>query len=217
MAVQLGRWQAAPKSDANETEILVELTDTMLDRYGVLTRGSVAAESIPAGFQSVYQVLGAMELNSAVRRGYFVEGLGAAQFAIPGAVDRLRQADTAPHRSLLIAACDPANPWGAALPWPQSDGHRPSRSAGALVVLDNGAPVLYLGHGSRSATTFGNPDQNRLGSAFRLVSDAVDAGRLPAVTITKINDEPSLNATRFHTAFQLGGFTMSPSGWRHRR
>jgi ATP-dependent helicase Lhr and Lhr-like helicase len=128
---------------------------TLLERHGVLTRGAVAAERMPGGFGAVYPVLRAMEETGQCRRGYFVEGLGAAQFALPGAVDRMRAlaADPRPadpfavgadpdnsERTVVLAAADPAQPYGAALPWPSRPGetaaaHRPGRKAGAVVVL----------------------------------------------------------------------------------
>src|SRR5204863_1799263 len=132
--------------------------ETFLERHGVLTRGALDTERVAGGFAGIYRVLRAMEDSGRCRRGYVVDGLGAAQFAVPGAVDRIRalsRADGSPvgePTSLVLAATDPAQPYGAALPWPATVGeakHRPGRKAGALVVLADGAPALYVERGGR--------------------------------------------------------------------
>ena len=160
-----GRWAAVPARDADPTRRALAAADVLLDRYGVVTRGAVAAERVAGGFAGVYPVLKAAEESGRARRGYFVEGLGAAQFALPGAVDRLRtQARTGdtgerdPRTALVLAATDPANAYGAALPWPEaarpedgSRGHQPARKAGALVVLVDGGCVLYVERGGPHA------------------------------------------------------------------
>jgi ATP-dependent Lhr-like helicase len=117
-----GRWSRLPQPDTDPTRRAVALSDVLLDRYGVVTRGAVVAEGVSGGFSAVYPVLKAAEESGRVRRGYFVEGLGAAQFAVPGAIDRLRSqyrtSQEATTSALVVAATDPANPYGAALPWP---------------------------------------------------------------------------------------------------
>jgi ATP-dependent Lhr-like helicase len=113
-----GRWSLLPAVETDPTVRAAALAETLLDRYGVLTRGAVVAEDVTGGFAGVYRVLSAFEDAGRVRRGYFVEGLGAAQFTTAGAVDRLRAGDGGPDRTLVLAAADPANPYGAALPWP---------------------------------------------------------------------------------------------------
>src|SRR5581483_6854317 len=124
-----GRWSLLPPPGGDPTVRAHTLAVTLLDRHGVLTRGAVAAEHVPGGFAAIYQVLRAMEESGQCRRGYFVEGLGAAQFALPGAVDRMRAlanplnaaAGERPRNALtavVLAAADPAQPYGAALPWP---------------------------------------------------------------------------------------------------
>jgi ATP-dependent Lhr-like helicase len=120
----------------------------LLDRHGVVTRESVLAEDVPGGFAGVYPVLRAMEETGAVRRGYFVAGLGGAQFALPGAIDRLRSVRDPAGDAVLttLAAADPAQPYGAALPWPEAAGGQ--RSAGAYVVLDR-RPAVFLERGRR--------------------------------------------------------------------
>jgi ATP-dependent Lhr-like helicase len=144
------------------TERAAALAAQLLERYGVLTRDAVLAEDVPGGFSAVYGVLRAMEESGRARRGYFVEGLGGAQFAVPGAVDRLRavrRADVAGEdaRPRVLAATDPANPFGAALEWPSpshENRHLPKRAAGAHVVLAGGRLLAFLERGGRSLLTF---------------------------------------------------------------
>ena len=134
----------------------------LLDGYGVVTRDTVASESLPGGFSAVYPVLREMEERGRVRRGYFIEGLGGAQFCIPAALDRLRaergdpSGDAPPSAALILAAADPANPYGASVAWPRwsDEDRRPlTRSAGAYVVLIDGEPVVYLSAGGKSLDT----------------------------------------------------------------
>jgi CRP-like cAMP-binding protein len=124
--------------------------ELMLERYGIVTRETVLAEGVPGGFASLYAELGNLELLGTARRGYFVEGLGGAQFALPGAVERLRSLPFEDGSFLLLAATDPANPYGASLPWPKpSSGRRPARAPGAHVLMRDGAPVVYVERGGR--------------------------------------------------------------------
>jgi ATP-dependent Lhr-like helicase len=160
----------------------------LLDRHGVVTREAVLAENAPGGFAAVYPVLKAMEEAGKVRRGYFVAGLGAAQFAMPGAVDRLRaRRDDEDDDVVILAAADPAQPYGAALPWPETAG-RPSRSAGAFVVLVDGAPSVFVERGGRTLATFEGADA-------AIWSDAVAAlvkdGRLRRVELRQIDGVPA--------------------------
>src|SRR5262249_12238743 len=148
-----------PAPSPTETAHAVALQ--LLDRFGVVTREAVRAEGVPGGFAGVYPVLRALEESGRARRGWFVAGLGAAQFALPGAVDRLRAHRTVDEddtsRVLVLAATDPAQPYGAALSWPEHGG-RPSRAAGAYVVLVDGECALYLERGLRSMLTFTGVD-----------------------------------------------------------
>ena len=122
----------------------------MLERYGIVTRETVLAEGVPGGFSTLYGELGNLELLGTARRGYFVEGLGGAQFALPGAVERLRSLPEADGRLPVLAATDPANPYGASLPWPKREGgRRPARAPGAHVLLRDGEPVVYVERGGR--------------------------------------------------------------------
>ena len=177
-----------PPATRTSTRRAVAAADALLDRYGLVTRGAAVGERIAGGFAAVYPVLKAAEESGRARRGYFVEGLGAAQFALPGAVDRLRSQARPldvrdPSPALVLAATDPANPYGAALPWPPAAvpptpvasgtdagagtagagtsgaptagrGHQPGRKAGALVVTVDGACVLYVERGGRTLLSF---------------------------------------------------------------
>ena len=181
----------------------------LLDRHGVLTREAALAEGVEGGFAGVYTILRALEERGEVRRGYFVAGLGGAQFALPGAVDRLRafrEVDrpppaagndpwdepgvvAAPAPALVLAATDPAQPYGAALPWPDSTG-RPARAAGAMVVVGDGAPLVYLERGGRSLVTFepGREQPRRWADALtRLVKD----GRVGKLELATIDGTPT--------------------------
>ncbi len=178
------------------TEAVHALCEQLLDRHGIVTREGVLAEGVPGGFASVYPVLRAMEEAGRVRRGWFVAGLGAAQFALPGAVERLR-VERAPRRpasgeptAMVLAATDPAQPYGAALAWPDCPGGRPARTAGALVVLVGGDPAAYLERGGRSLLTF---PAGRAGTTAWL--DALVAlvkdGRLRRLQIARIDGQPA--------------------------
>jgi ATP-dependent Lhr-like helicase len=161
-------------SGANVTERLHSEAGVLLQRHGVLTREAVVGEAWPGGFASLYPVLRAMEESGRIRRGYFVEGLGGSQFALPGAVDRLRSLRDSGGRVMALAATDPANAYGAVLPWPESDG-RMSRAAGAYCVIDDGRLVLFLERGGRSLLTSG---EVQLAHLQALIAIATNAGRV---------------------------------------
>jgi ATP-dependent helicase Lhr and Lhr-like helicase len=172
-----GRWSLVAEligSGTSPTERLHAEAGVLLQRHGVLTREAVVAEGWPGGFASLYPVLRAMEESGRIRRGYFVEGLGGSQFALPGAVDRLRSLREPERGIVALAACDPANAYGSVLPWPRSDG-RMARAAGAYCVLDAGELVLYLERGGRSLMTNGDiqPDHVRA-----LIGVATNAGKV---------------------------------------
>ena len=161
----------------------------LLERHGVLTREAVLGEGAPGGFAGVYGVLRALEESGKVRRGYFVDGLGAAQFALPGAVERirdLREVGREPS-ALALAAADPAQPYGAALPWPESSG-RPSRTAGAFVVLVDGEAAAFLERGARSLVTFGAAEGRAWIDAL---SSLVKDGRLRRIELSRIGGAPA--------------------------
>jgi len=246
-----------------------------------VTRGAVVAEGTPGGFAGVYRVLATLEETGRIRRGYFVEGLGAAQFASAGAVDRVRgfagrpDQEQGPGRGLVLAAADPANPYGAALPWPDrgsanpgstggggaggrglqlqtgtaaaadavwpgaaeptsgaeatpvsmatagtnaaaADRHRAARRAGALVVLVDGAAVLYAERGGRSLLSF-TADRDALDVAATALAERVASGRIGSLTVTRIDGAEALTVGGpVPEALTGAGFTMTPRGLRLR-
>ncbi|MFP5416555.1 MAG: ATP-dependent helicase [Actinomycetes bacterium] len=217
-----GRWSVWPTASVEATEALATTSEILLDRYGIVTRGSVQAEGIEGGFAGVYKVYSAAEDAGRLRRGYFVEGLGAAQFATTGAIDRLRgigRSGAGPGASdaVVLAASDPANPFGAALPWPDSGDHRPGRKAGALVVLDAGRLVAWLERGGRTALTW-SIEPDALASAASALAGLVRSGRLAALTIEKVDGVAALGSDHPFVAALLGaGFHQVPRGARLRR
>jgi len=172
-----GRWSLVADlvgSGANTTERLHSEAGVLLQRHGVLTREAVVGEGWPGGFASLYPVLRAMEESGRIRRGYFVEGLGGSQFALPGAVDRLRSLRESGGGVIALAATDPANAFGTVLPWPHTDG-RMARAAGAYCVVDDGRLVLFLERGGRSLLTNGKVE---LGHLQALIAIATRAGKV---------------------------------------
>ncbi|WP_431880799.1 Lhr family helicase [Micromonospora chalcea] len=224
-----GRWSRLPERDSDPTRRAAALADLLLERHGVVTRGAVVAEQVTGGFAGVYPVLSALEERGAARRGYFVEGLGAAQFAVPGAVDRIRAlADDSQGRggpAVVLAATDPANPYGAALPWPErvvdsgdgaapATGHRAGRKAGALVVLVGGDVVLYVERGGRTILSF-TDDTDTLGAAGKALADAVHSGALGAISVERADGE-AVHASPLRDALTAAGFRATPRGLRLR-
>ncbi|BCL16335.1 DEAD/DEAH box helicase [Micromonospora sagamiensis] len=227
-----GRWSRLPERDTDPLRRAAALADLLLERHGVLTRGAVVAEQVTGGFSAVYPVLSGLEERGAARRGYFVEGLGAAQFAVPGAVDRLRAlADTADGTRtrggapLVLAATDPANPYGAALPWPErvvdsgdgtapATGHRAARKAGALVVLVDGELVLYVERGGRTILSF-SAEAEALTGAAKALADAVHSGALGAISVERADGE-AVHASPLRDALTTAGFRATPRGLRLR-
>src|SRR5579884_169036 len=196
VAREVGLTGAAP----DPTTATVAVAETLLERYGVLTREAVRAEGVPGGFASVYPVLRAMEESGRVRRGYFVAGLGGAQFSVPGAVDRLRAArsgaDEGDPPALVLASTDPANPYGAALPWPVRG---PQRAAGSYVVTVDGAACLYLERGGRSLVALRPLDGTWEGVAVAALAGLVEDGRLPRLSVARFDAalEPHLRQADF--------------------
>ena len=241
-----GRWSRLPERDHDTTRRTHALAEALLDRHGVVTRGAVVAERAPGGFSAVYTVLKAFEEAGRVRRGYFVEGLGAAQFAAPGAVDRMRALAAAKPagdtplwetpvpggwdahtsrqrqrrdeaRAVVLAATDPANPYGAALPWPEREaegGHKPARKAGALVVLVDGTLVLYVERGGKTLLSFSS-DDSCLPPAVDALALAVRDGALGKLTVTKADGEAALTSP-LGLALEAAGFRPTPRGLRLR-
>jgi ATP-dependent helicase Lhr and Lhr-like helicase len=287
-----GRWSLLPGADPDRTRRLHALARTLLARHGILTRGAVAAERVPGGFGALYPVLRAMEEAGHCRRGYFVEGLGGAQFALPGAVDRMRAmaadsvapAAAAPAAAAgpaaaapaaaqeepprfpgsppprpawprdawprdawprdarprdarhgdarhgdagrspgpavtVLAAADPANPFGSALPWPARPGevpgaHRPGRKAGALVVLSGGHLVLYVERGGKTLLSW-TGDPAVLVPAAAGLADAVRGGALGRLTVERA-DGSGVYESPLAQALADAGFRPTPRGLRLR-
>jgi ATP-dependent Lhr-like helicase len=285
-----GRWSLLPDPDPDRTRRLHTLARTLLARHGILTKGAVVAERVPGGFGALYPVLRAMEEAGQCRRGYFVEGLGGAQFALPGAVDRMRAlaadmagtgetastagpgaagpmaaagasgavpaaggpvpaadatgaggwpviqsapaggwpesparqdgpGEPAGPRVTVLAAGDPANPYGAALPWPARPGevpgaHRPGRKAGALVVLSGGDLVLYVERGGKTLLSW-TADPAVLVPAAAGLAEAVRGGALGRLTVERA-DGSGVYESPLAQALADAGFRPTPRGLRLR-
>ena len=232
-----GRWSLLPERETDPTRRAHAAAEALLDRHGIVTRGAVMAEHTPGGFAAVYPVLKAYEETGRCRRGYFVEGLGGAQFAMPGAVDRMR-AMTQPRRepspwqpavpggwrerkprqddaALVLAATDPANPFGAALPWPDHPGtHRPGRKAGALVVLVDGELALYVERGGKSLLSWSD-DPACVQPAADALALAVRDGMLGKLAVERADGEAVLTSP-LGVALEQAGFRPTPRGLRLR-
>ena len=231
---------SSAESAASGPERRRALAELLLERYGIVTREQVLAEGIKGGFAMLYDTLSNLETLGVCRRGYFVEGMGGAQFALPGAVERLRagrpalaRADGGPSRSrergardgsiaaaderantLVLAAADPAQPYGAALSWPKREGQerRPSRVAGAYVVSVEDQAALYVERGGRGLLTLAEPrdgDSDPIVIALRALADAVRAGRVPKLSLERIDGEPAVASTLAATLLALG-FSPGP-------
>jgi ATP-dependent helicase Lhr and Lhr-like helicase len=219
-----GRWSLLRNTPPrSETERRAALVQSLLGRYGVLTREAVHAEGVVGGFSAVYDVLKAMEDAARVRRGYFVAGLGATQFALPGADDRLRAVrdPEAEPQTVLLAALDPANPHGAALPWPEtpSETARPQRAAGAYVILRGGELIGYLGKTEKSLTTFLPSEEPLRGQVASALSEAlaalVDEGKRRTLLIESV-DGAATESSAMAKALGEAGFTPTSKGYFRR-
>ncbi|MBD8079241.1 DEAD/DEAH box helicase [Cellulosimicrobium arenosum] len=240
-----GRWSALPAREPDPTRRAHALARVLLDRHGVLTRAVAPAEGVAGSFRNVYRVLTELEATGAARRGYFAEHLGGSQFALPGAVDQLRtdaqdrdralermDHDTASRNpvgpvrgtrpgTLVLAATDPANPYGAALAWPvrpvpgddRARGHRPGRKAGAVVVLSEGDLALYVERGGRTVLSF--VEGPRLVEAGAALAAAVRGGRLGKVVVQRIDGVEALAAAgSTATSADLAGRALLDAGFR---
>ncbi|MBO1269696.1 ATP-dependent helicase [Arthrobacter cavernae] len=221
----VGRWSALPSPELDPTIHARGTAELLLDRYGVVTRGSVMAENIVGGFGLMYKVLARLEEAGRCRRGYFIEHLGAAQFAVPATVDRLRsftedsQLAKGEPLALALAATDPANPYGAALPWPgmsvdAGSGHRPGRKAGALVVMVDGALALYVERGGKTLLAFSHDDAVLAAAAAALVG-VVHRGAVDKLIMEKVNGHDLLD-TPVAAALLHAGAYSTPKGLRIR-
>ncbi|MBM4526785.1 ATP-dependent helicase [Rhodococcus hoagii] len=221
-----GRWSLLPEPEPDPTLRAHATADLLLERYGVVTRGSVVAEEVPGGFASMYKVLTGFEDGGRCRRGYFVDTLGGAQFSTPDVVDRLRtHSDSIEGRhaaapAVMLAASDPANPYGAALPWPQSMAgddapkHRPGRKAGGLVSLVDGELVLFVERGGRTVLTF-TDDIGVLRTAAESLAATVKRGGIDKVVVEKV-DGATIHGNDFAPLLTEVGFSATPRGFRLR-
>lgn len=230
----VGRWSLSVRAASDATSRSIAHGEAWLDRYGVLTRGSVVAEDVLGGFALAYKVLSGFEESGKAMRGYVIEGLGAAQFSTPAVIDRLRGVDDSPDvtgwpsgtrepQAYVLAATDPANPYGAALSWPTTDAGesaaRPTRAAGALVVLMDGLPVVHLTRGGRTLTTFFNalPEgierTEVLAAVLAGLNELVAAGHLSKVVIEKANGRPIFDS-KLGGELRALGAALTPKGVR---
>jgi ATP-dependent helicase Lhr and Lhr-like helicase len=227
-----GRWSALPAPEPDSTLRATYQAELLLNRHGVLTRGAVTAEGVPGGFAMLYKVLSTFEESGRCQRGYFVESLGGAQFAVASTVDRLRgftdgiDPERPQYRAVVLAATDPANPYGAALPWPapsgdeQGNGARPGRKAGALVVLVDGELAWFLERGGRSLLTFTDDPAADHAAALAL-AELVTARRVASILVERIDGTPALQPRAGGPgpaveALSEAGFVRTPRGMRLR-
>ncbi|WIB60045.1 ATP-dependent helicase [Curtobacterium sp. MCLR17_007] len=244
-----GRWSLLPLAEADGTVRAAATAEQLLERYGVVTRGAVQVEGVRGGFAGVYRVLARFEESGRARRGYFIEGLGAAQFATSPTIDRLRtyardldddeRANQDRAREVLtLAATDPANPYGASLPWPtdaapepdtavppaasaappttegaKARGHRPGRKAGALVVLLDGELGVYVERGGKSVLTF-TDDPADLTAAAASIAATVRSG-LGKLSVERVDGVFVLESP-LGDALRAAGFAATPQGVRLR-
>ncbi len=218
-----GRWFLLPARETDVTKRAHAVAESLLERHGVVTRGAVVSERTPGGFAGAYRVLAAFEETGRCRRGYFIGGLGAAQFGTSGAIDRLRthlRDPGTPEKAvaLALAATDPANPFGAALPWPaQESGHRPGRKAGAIVALVDGALTLYVERGGKTLLTF-TEDEDVLAHGIEALGRVVREGALGRLTVEKADGASILgqDSEVVRRAMESAGFVATPRGLRLR-
>jgi len=182
----------------------------LLDRHGVVTRRTVLAEGFPGGFGALYPVYSHLEETGQIRRGYFVEGLGGSQFALPGAVDRLRSESRTGLTA--VAATDPANPYGGVLPWPDVPDVRLARDAGAYVLLADGALVAFLDKGRRGLSLFDSSPE-LFGQISRALSEV--GGRHRRLTLVTVDGQPA-PTSKLAPVLSEWGFALAPRGLTYR-
>ena len=183
-----GRWSSTEGLFPGEPDPRA-LAELLLERQGIVTRDGVRAEGVPGGYAPVYRELRRLETLGTCRRGYFVEGLGGAQFALPGAVERLREKPEE-GRPLVLPAADPAQPYGAALAWPKRAGARAARVAGAYVVLLDGAAALFVDRGGRSLVPLREPEDEWLRAALSALVEAMPRMRLKRLAVERFDGRP---------------------------
>jgi ATP-dependent Lhr-like helicase len=209
----LGRWSLTAPLFENAPSAGPRLraqAELMLERHGIVTRETAIAEGIPGGFATIYGELQNLELLGTARRGYFVEGLGGAQFALPGAVERLRGLPRPDGSYLLLAATDPANPYGATLPWPKQEGQRrPARAPGAHLLLRDGEPLLYVERGGRGVLRLQRLDGEELTAALSELVTATGKGAIERLAIERV-DGQAVIGSGLEPALVEAGFRRQP-------
>jgi ATP-dependent Lhr-like helicase len=212
----IGRWSltdALFASAPSHGERARALAEVLLERYGVVTRETVRAEGIAGGFSALYAELSKLETLGTARRGYFVESLGGAQFALSAAVERLRglRTDENEGGALVIAVTDPANPYGASLPWPKRDytGRGPARVPGAQLVTIGGEPVLFAEKNGRNLVPLADPSDERLHQALEALAEHVHKGRLRQLSVERFDGEPVVGSPMEPILIELG-FRQGP-------
>ncbi len=210
-----GRWGLVARlvvGEPSPTERIAAVGTALLDRYGVVARDMAKFEEIPGGFSELYRLYRALEESGRVRRGHFVDGLSGAQFAAPGAVDRLRASRSDGASALALSAVDPASPWGAVLAWPEATAAeaRPRRVAGAVVVSVDGAPVVFVEKGGKSAWTFPCAPEALEAAARALAAPSGPLGRR-APRFERLDGGPARTAPAA-AAFLRAGWVPEPTG-----
>ena len=215
-----GRWSQAtrlfepgPVPGTGQVPDRRALAELLLERQGIVTRDGVRGEGIVGGYSAVYGELKALETLGLSRRGYFVEGLGGAQFALGGAVERLRELrpkEGEEPDALVLAAADPAQPYGAALPWPKLSGGRAARVAGAHVVLLGGEAALFVERGGRSIVSLREPDEEWLRPALAALVEHVKTKRGQRLAVERFDGEPVAD-TELMPLLLEAGFLAGPA------
>jgi ATP-dependent Lhr-like helicase len=202
-----GRWSSTAGLFAGEPDLRT-VAELLLERQGIVTRDGVRAEGIPGGYAPIYRELRRLEVLGTCRRGYFVEGLGGAQFALPGAVERLRDRpeETMP---LVLAAADPAQPYGAALPWPKRSAARAARVAGAYVVLLGGEAALFVERGGRSLVPLREPNEEWLRPALAALVEHMPKMRVKRLAVERFDGRP-VGETEIMPLLLEAGFLAGP-------
>ncbi|MDO5677793.1 MAG: DEAD/DEAH box helicase [Propionibacteriaceae bacterium] len=223
-----GRWYRVRDPLPSPADAALALASSWLERFGVITRGGVTADGTPGGFAAAYRLLARLEESGKMLRGYLVDGLGGAQFSTPEIIEQLRSHSVpepgareeraarrveGPRNLHVLAALDPANPYGSILPWPAHATAHPSRAAGALVVLADGECIAHLTRGGRVLTLFGHEESRRLraGLVVNAVQQAVAEGRMDRVRIEEIDGE-RVAASGLEAALLSAGAKLTPKG-----
>lgn len=212
-----GRWSLLPRETLNDTERMLACAENMLDRYGVIGRQAVMAENVPGGFPAMQTLCRSMEDSGRILRGRFVEGMGGAQFAERHTIDRLRDltSSKSEHQAftaVALSANDPANPWGALLPWPTHPSSlAPGRRNGAFVVISAGQLRLYLAQGGKKMMVWGENEEIPAPEIFRALASALRREPRLRFTLSEVNDKPVRQTTLF-TLLREVGFSSSPQG-----